>query len=280
MKNLFWFIHKPADEREQQLLNTAYYYALSVMWVGVSLFLVSRFWFSDSATISSFKLYFIAITLLLVSYITGWVTLRKEELSGQSHHKSFPYWQAACALAALYLYVIVALIFAPQTYFIQIKILSYGTWIITAVWMWKHSKSWSLHTRITAIILAPIVILFLPLGKVNHWLKQLLAAVVALVLLFLIPFCATKLIRFQIVEPIYSPSLSRKEPYVLLDKVVKEYKVGDSVLLNTEQYFAAGTITRINGNHFSITSNYSAPRTVIDASVKNLSGKLIINRPN
>ncbi len=164
MNNLFWFLHKPVDERERLLYLRAYQRVLGfwslLLLVGFVLFSVPVF--GKELTLRP-KMIALGIELLLyISVIVGWTALRKDELEIQTAPEK-EVRPKISTLVATYLLILVNTVLVlrlfPQYYLFILFIAVFGGWAIYILYAWRASRHMLLPIRILLCCTVPIIVL-------------------------------------------------------------------------------------------------------------------------
>jgi hypothetical protein len=160
-KNLTWFAHKGADERETSILSAAYQRSIVVLWLGlIVLWCVAKFdlsasWLGNIGFESIFAL------LMFLSIMSGWHTLRHEELEyAPATIKKSPSIITLGAIVALLFGIAATVIFvAPLYTWVAIVGFIFAELVVGAICAWKWTKPYTTHSRVLASLIFPFQVL-------------------------------------------------------------------------------------------------------------------------
>ncbi len=263
MKNFFWFIHRPADEREQHLFNLAYQRALGTLWLGLS-FIVVLLWVLPLAPSNNYLL-IITSFLLLASYVSGWLTIRKEDLSflreEEKNLKASSFILAIIIVLTLGTFYMYSLFDYPTKY---IAIAGFMTFvplqIILTVWSWLSTRFWNKHVRILISVIFPIWGIAFAYYKNWSLTKKIAIAAFYNILPFIIVFMWAIGLKSFIGEKvlvgttIFEPSLKKGE-IVMINKKDKNYLPKDIIVIKDEKGLILGEILDLTEDFLTIKTS-------------------------
>lgn len=191
-KNLTWFARFGADERETSILSAAYRRSIVVLWLGlIVLWAIAKF--DDGQTwLSLYGFKTIFALLIALSIMSGWWTLRSEELEfAPVTIKNSPSIIALGTIVALLFGIATATVFlAPSLTWTAIICFIASEMIIGTIVTWKWTKPYTLHSRVLASVLFP----FQALGYLSAYKEsgrhRLWCAVAASLYFIVTPFTA------------------------------------------------------------------------------------------
>lgn len=191
-KNLTWFAHFGADERETSLLSAAYQRSIVVLWLGlIVLWCVAKFdlgaaWLGDFGFETIFAL------LMVLSIMSGWWTLRHEEFDYASVTvKKSPSIIALGAIVAVLFGIAAAVVFfAPLYTWIAIVGFILAELIVGALGTWKWTKTYTAHSRVLASLIFPFQVLGFLAPHKAKLSKRLWCAGLASLYFIVTPFTA------------------------------------------------------------------------------------------
>lgn len=191
-KNLTWFAHRGADERETSILSAAYQRSIVVLWFGlivlwgVAKFDIGQEWLGVYGFETIFAL------LMLLSIMSGWWTLRHEELEYASVTvKKNPSIIALGAFVALLFGIAAAVIYTNPLYtWVAIVSFIFAELAVGAIGTWRWTKPYTTHSRVLASLIFPFQVLgFLAPHKAKTS-KRLWCAGLASLYFIVTPFTA------------------------------------------------------------------------------------------
>lgn len=191
-KNLTWFAHRGADERETSILSAAYQRSIVVLWLGlIVLWGIAKFDIGQE-WLGSYGLETIFTLLMLLSIMSGWWTLRHEELEYASVTiKKSPSIIALGAIVALLFGIAAAIIFISPLYtWVAIVGFIFTELAVGAIGAWLWTKQYTAHSRVLASLIFPFQVLgFLAPHKAKTG-KRIRCAVLASLYFIVTPFTA------------------------------------------------------------------------------------------
>jgi hypothetical protein len=281
MKNFFWFMHKPVDEREEALYGKAYRRALSVLWTGLAIILIvgGTYVTNRDKDIYIFNTNTAKIILLVLSYLSGWLLLRKEELSysqtsdplAPRFSKRFWFWLAVINAA-----VLLVMFINPKTYIVDIFVLVFGYFILLINWSWRTTRKFSAHVRILLTVFVPFIAIPLGLSQ-GKSLGRKVASVISFALgLVALPLIVIALVRLFIVFPViinttaFQPDL-KQGTYMLVDKTARKYSQNDYAVVKDKNELLVVQVVAVNPDNLTVKTS-SDQRTIPKNGVE---GKII-----
>lgn len=255
-KHLLWFTREPADEREAALFSKAYQRALVSLWFGLILLWILGAWVPISTEQWSGTLVDAVQLLLVVSILSGWSVMRKEELEYKvvTIKKNPPFWQV---FLGLFLSLVLAwgLVRLHPTWFVAVVfavLVGHYAWMATAAWQWL--RPYALHARLLGALFFPLEALgflaFHPasLGKRIFTMVLTLGAYVGSLLVAVFFTVGPLIVPVFVDTYVFEPMLKEGE-YLLIDQTIRTYEEGDFVAIDreTEIGFRIGNVLRVDG---------------------------------
>ncbi len=237
MKNVFWFLHKPANERESAVFDKAYRNSLHLLWLSLA-FLTIAFATLGNLKISSNWLAGILFLLLVTSYSAGWVTLKDEDLTYASA-TTIPLPRPANYLSKIL--VILALGFimsyaAPAMYFSILIIVTVFIAAVLSVWSWRVTTSLPTYIRVPISLFLPAFGIAFAYHRNRQTSMRVFLGLVYMMTHLIAIMALIVSIRIFVVEPLviatntFEPELVSGQR-VLINKVEQHFQPGDFVLI-------------------------------------------------
>lgn len=191
-KNLTWFAHRGADERETSILSAAYQRSIVVLWLGlIVLWGIAKFDLGQT-WLGTYSFETIFTLLMLISIMSGWWTLRHEELEYASVTiKKSPSIITLGAIVAFLFGIAAAVIYTNPLYtWVAIVGFIFAELAVGAIGTWHWTKPYTTHSRVLASLIFPFQVLgFLAPHKAKTG-KRIWCAGLASLYFIITPFTA------------------------------------------------------------------------------------------
>lgn len=278
MKNFLWFIHKPADEREETLFNTAYRNSLAALWIGISFLFITSYYLAEATFQASF-LCIASLLLLFTSYLSGWISLRNEDLTYKKEGiKKLPQaWLFLLFFVMIQALAFTMVYFFPEKYFSIFIVSIVAIEILLMTWAFESTKYLSTHIRLIVSLIIPTIATPFAYFRQKSLLKRVLIALGFNVLIAISILGGISMVRALIVEPImigttiFEPELKNGQS-VLIDKRAHQYNQNDYIILKDEQGLMVAKIVAIKNEEVLITTSTGEK----NISLEKISGKILL----
>lgn len=283
MKNFFWFLREPLDERENEVYLKAYKRAFSVMTgvcvlLAVFLFALAKKSGIYSGAPEGFRqtshyilgstdkyLYFSSVLILFLFLVmmSGWTTLRSEELSN-GRRKEVPPNKYLYGSVITLVFVLPILTSFIRNLLPGLQIDVFIAWqTITYLWLivlvWLYSPSYNLFERLFFIILYPLISLLYILdtkskGNVIRIVKSLVKSIGLLILVWFVLQVSDKIshkifnvprITYHTVETNSFEPHTMKGSTILLEMCTDCLLKEDSYVLSRKGGISSFTLLRV-----------------------------------
>ncbi len=240
MKNFFWFLTVPADEREQALFNIAYRASLNTLLIGLTVLFII---FSLSThPITTDFIMVICAGLVFASYIAGWTTLRTEELThtyASARSKELPRLRNfVLTLLSITLIFVGTIYFTPFDYFDLLLSLGATTYGIAVAYTIRSLKGVPDHIRLLVSVFLPGFGIAFAHYRTSTVLKRFFLGLAFTISYIAILIAVIVGVRVIVAEPFiiatnaFVPDLIEGQS-VIVDKTDRTFEPGEYVISKT-----------------------------------------------
>lgn len=265
VKNFFWFLKKPTDERENVIYNLAYSRAFKfIMFALAIIFIVSAKADFDFPT---YLIFFVTLLLLVLTHMIGWATLKNEDLSSDEASISTkkPLWLLYVVPGIFIVYAtVVVFLFSQNDYILKLFVLGFGLMqLLLIIYSFVITKRMPVYIRVLLSVLYPLFAIFLVTSK-NYNKSKIKAIAESIGYNLILAFISLVLVlgsRMFIFTPFYSatdyfePDL-KKGQYMIVNQVSKKFYAGEYVVYkNQENRFVIGKVKGVAGNTLQLETS-------------------------